>query len=43
MQRKPEQAKLLLHSHIAQSKAEVRKITLHTLHVLRGGRTVTAR
>jgi DNA-binding GntR family transcriptional regulator len=35
MQRKPEQARLLLHSHIEQSKAEVRKITLATLHEAR--------
>jgi DNA-binding GntR family transcriptional regulator len=32
MQRKPEQAQLLLRSHIEQSKTEVRKITLATLH-----------
>lgn len=35
IQRKGEQAQLLLKSHIDQSKAEVRKITLHTLHDLR--------
>jgi DNA-binding GntR family transcriptional regulator len=35
IQRKPEQAQLLLKSHIEQSKAEVRKITLHTLHEAR--------
>lgn len=35
MQRKPEQAQLLLKAHIEQSKAEVRKITLHTLHEAR--------
>jgi DNA-binding GntR family transcriptional regulator len=32
MQRKADQAQLLLRSHIEQSKAEVRKITLATLH-----------
>jgi DNA-binding GntR family transcriptional regulator len=32
MQRKPEQAQMQLRSHIEQSKAEVRKITLATLH-----------
>lgn len=35
LQRKPDQAQLLLRSHIEQSKAEVRKITLHTLHEAR--------
>jgi DNA-binding GntR family transcriptional regulator len=35
IQRKAEQAQLLLRSHIEQSKAEVRKITLHTLHEAR--------
>lgn len=35
IQRKPDQAQLLLRSHIEQSKAEVRKITLHTLHEAR--------
>ena len=35
MQRKPDQAQLLLRSHIEQSKAEVRKITLHTLQTAR--------
>jgi DNA-binding GntR family transcriptional regulator len=35
MQRKAEQAQLLLRSHIEQSKAEVRKITLATLHEAR--------
>lgn len=35
MQRKVDQAQLLLKSHIEQSKAEVRKITLATLHELR--------
>jgi DNA-binding GntR family transcriptional regulator len=35
IQRKAEQAQLLLKAHIEQSKAEVRKITLHTLHEAR--------
>jgi DNA-binding GntR family transcriptional regulator len=35
IQRKPDQAQLLLRSHIEQSKAEVRKITLATLHEAR--------
>jgi DNA-binding GntR family transcriptional regulator len=35
MQRKADQARLLLRSHIEQSKAEVRKITLGTLHEAR--------
>lgn len=35
MQRKVEQAQLLLRSHVEQSKAEVRKITLATLHEAR--------
>jgi len=35
LQRKPDQAQLLLRAHIDQSKAEVRKITLHTLHEAR--------
>lgn len=35
MQRKTEQAQLLLRAHIEQSKVEVRKITLHTLHEAR--------
>lgn len=35
MQRKADQAGLLLRAHIEQSKAEVRKITLHTLHQAR--------
>ena len=35
IQRKSDQAQLLLRSHIEQSKAEVRKITLHTLHEAR--------
>lgn len=38
MQRKTDQAQLLLRSHIEQSKAEVRKITLHTLQQARGRR-----
>jgi len=32
LQRKADQAKMLLRAHIDQSKAEVRSITLHTLH-----------
>ena len=35
LQRKADAAHLLLKSHIEQSKAEVRKITLHTLHEAR--------
>ena len=35
MQRKADQAQLLLKSHIDQSKVEVRKITLHTLNEAR--------
>lgn len=35
IQRKADQAQLLLRSHIEQSKAEVRKITLATLHEAR--------
>src|ERR1017187_4588827 len=35
LQRKPDQAQLLLRSHVEQSKAEVRKITLGTLHEAR--------
>ena len=35
LQRKADQAQLLLRAHIEQSKAEVRKITLHTLHEAR--------
>ena len=35
MQKKAEQAQLLLKTHIEQSKAEVRKITLHALHAAR--------
>ena len=40
IQRKPDQAQLLLRAHIEQSKAEVRKITLHALHEvkMRAGR-----
>ncbi len=36
MQRKADQAALLMKSHIEQSKTEVRKITLHELHAARG-------
>jgi len=35
LQRKPDQAQLLLRSHVEQSKVEVRKITLGTLHEAR--------
>jgi len=35
MQRKADQAPMLMRSHIEQSKAEVRKITLHELHAAR--------
>jgi len=35
MQRKLDQAQLLMKTHVEQSKAEVRKITLHTLHEAR--------
>ncbi len=35
IQRKADAAQMLLKSHIEQSKAEVRKITLHTLHMAR--------
>jgi DNA-binding GntR family transcriptional regulator len=35
MQRKTDQAQYLLRSHIEQSKSEVRKITLHSLHEAR--------
>ncbi len=38
MQRKADQAQLLLKSHIGQSKAEVRKISLHALHEARARR-----
>jgi DNA-binding GntR family transcriptional regulator len=37
IQRKPDAALLLLRTHIEQSKAEVRKITLATLHEARSG------
>jgi DNA-binding GntR family transcriptional regulator len=43
IQRKSDQAQLLLKTHIEQSKAEVRKITLHTLHSLHEARTHLAR
>jgi hypothetical protein len=35
MQRRAEPAQLLLKAHVEQSKAEVRKITLATLHEAR--------
>lgn len=35
MQKKPDQAQLLVKTHIEQSKAEVRKITLHALQAAR--------
>ncbi len=35
LQRRFEQAQLLLRSHTEQSKVEVKKITLHTLHEAR--------
>ena len=35
LQRKPDQAQMLLKSHIEQGKTEVRKITLHTLNEAR--------
>ena len=35
MQKKADQAQLLLKAHIEQSKAEVGKITLHRLHAAR--------
>ena len=35
MQRKVDHAQLLLKAHIEESKAEVRKITLHMLHEAR--------
>ncbi len=35
IQRKPDQAQLMLKSHVEQSKSEVRKITLATLHEAR--------
>ena len=39
LQRKVDQAKLLLRAHIEQSKAEVRGITLHALHQAQRRRT----
>ena len=36
IQRRADQAQSLLKSHIEESKAEVRKITLHMLHTARG-------
>ena len=42
MQRRAEPAQLLLRSHIEQSKAAVREITLHTLHALGAARTAPA-
>jgi DNA-binding FadR family transcriptional regulator len=38
VQRRADQAQLLLKSHIEQSKAEVRKISLHALHEARSQR-----
>ena len=38
LQRKADQAQLLLKAHIEESKAEVRKITLHILHTARPAR-----
>ncbi len=35
MQRKADPARLMIRSHIEQSKTEVHKITLHTLHEAR--------
>ena len=35
LQRKSDQAQLLLRAHIEASKAEVRKITVHMLHEAR--------
>jgi hypothetical protein len=35
--RKPRQATMLLRSHIEQSKLEVRKISIHRLHMLHAG------
>jgi hypothetical protein len=43
IQRKADQAQLLLKSHIGQSKSEVRKITLHTTRRSRGCRCCAAR
>jgi DNA-binding GntR family transcriptional regulator len=37
MQRRADQARLLLRAHIEESRAEVRKITLHMLHSARDG------
>ena len=37
LQRKIDQAQMLIKSHIEESKAEVRKITLHMLHTARPG------
>lgn len=37
LQRRADQAQLLLKSHIEESKAEVRKITVHMLHTARRG------
>ena len=37
IQRRADQAQLMLKTHIEQSKAEVRKITLRTLHAARAG------
>ncbi len=42
LQRKPDQAQLLLRSHVEQSKVEVRKITLGTLHEARARAAATA-
>jgi DNA-binding GntR family transcriptional regulator len=39
LQRKVDQAKMLLRAHIEQSKAEVRSITLHALHQAQRRRT----
>ena len=36
IQRKAEQALMVLRGHIGQSQVEVRKITLHALHEARG-------
>lgn len=40
--RKPQQAALLLRSHIEQSKLEVRKISIHRLHVAHSGAQAAA-
>jgi DNA-binding GntR family transcriptional regulator len=37
VQRKPDQAQLLLRAHVETSKAEVRKITVHMLYAAQGG------